>query len=73
MNTYWVEYDFVGEQWNNITRNWEVITDVDACRFHCLKKDLKKEVANKILDDYGSMRILRLTIHDCYMTTDTEV
>lgn len=73
MNTYWVEYDFVGEQWNNITRNWEVITDTDACRFQCLKKDIKKEVANKILDDYGSMRFLRLTIHDCYLTTDTEV
>lgn len=73
MNTYWVEYDFVGEQWNKAERSWEIVTGGEGCRFCCLKKNIKKEVVKKIFEDYGLMKFLRLTIHDCYLTTDTEV
>ena len=73
MYTYWVEYEFIGEQWNDDTRSWELIEDCDGCRFNCLKKDIKKNVQNKILDDWGDLKFLKLNIYDCYITTDYEV
>jgi hypothetical protein len=73
MYTYWVEYEFIGEQWNDNTRSWDLIEDCAGCRFTCLKKDIKKKVQNKILDDWGDLKFLKLNIYDFYRTTDCEV
>lgn len=76
MNTWWVDYTFEYEYFDNETGEWEQYCDCDAGRFHCTKKNIKEEVTKHIvtyeLQD-EQYRNLLVTINDKYITTDCEV
>ena len=74
-NTYWVGYTYKYELWDSIDKVWEEIDDSEADRFHCLKKDIKKEVEKRIKEDlqYETYRNLTFDIYESYITTDSEV
>lgn len=73
MNTYWVEYEYTF----NINNGWNIHeVDADARRFHCLKKDIKKEVRKYVEEDlkslFGDFKDLHIKITDYYITTEDE-
>ena len=74
-NTWWVEYSFSYLFWDNAEKKWEPWEDFDADRFQCLKKDIRKEVEQRVREDLSSEQFkdLKITITDCYITTDVEV
>lgn len=74
-NTWWVEYTYTYEYWDSEENEWLEYDDCDADRFHCLKKDIKKEVEKRILEDLSGdkFRNLKINIYDKYITTDCEV
>ena len=43
-NTWWVEFTYTYEYWDYDSQTWCSEESYDAGRFHCLKKDIKKEV-----------------------------
>ena len=67
--TYWVEYEF------SYKINNEEYEDSDSGRFHCRKKDIKKEVEAFVKDElkYEPFTDLQIKIYDFYPTTDSEV
>lgn len=67
--TYWVEYEY------SYKINGEVCEDSDSRRFHCRKKDIKKEVESKVISGlrYEHYSDLKIKINDFYPTTDCEV
>lgn len=76
--TYWVQYSFSYQTPfdNGENRKWVVESDFGSGRFHCRKKDIKREVETYILEEelYDiEFRDLRITIIESYATTDTEV
>lgn len=76
MNTYWVEYTFSCQWRHKEDGKWYPETDSSAGRFRCLKKDIKKEVKNEIIDEtyYGEeLKDIKIKITDCYLTTDCEI
>jgi hypothetical protein len=75
MNTYWVGYTYRFKLLNEETNEFEDYEDVDACRFHCLKKDIKKEVEKTIRESFGEeeIRDLEINIYEFYLTTDYEI
>ena len=67
--TYWVEYEY------SYKTNGEVYEDCNSGRFHCRKKDIKKEVESKVISElcYEHYSDLKIKINDFYPTTDCEV
>ena len=67
--TYWVEYEY-----SYTLLNGEEIEDIDSGRFHCRKKDIKKEVEERVKEDLECERYsdLKICINDAYPTTDCE-
>lgn len=78
MNTWWVEYKYTYDLWvydEDDNGGWEVCEDYDARRFRCVKKDIPKMVKEHIEEElkYDTIRYLKITITDKYITTDSEV
>ena len=75
-STWWVDYSWEYEYFDEDTQNWERWEDGDSGRFCCLKKDIKKAVKDHI-ENYElegeRYRNLKVTINDQYMTTPHEV
>lgn len=75
--TYWVEYTYKYKLWNPDENDWweDYEEDFDARRFHCPKKDIKKEVEKTIREELSEEKIKDLVIEitDFYPTTDCEV
>lgn len=71
MYTYWVEYTYQ----YTINHGTEVFEESDSGRFHCRKKDIKKEVEKEILDNFlqDDIHNLKINIYDYYITTDEEI
>lgn len=74
-NTYWVEYTYKYKYWDSVENDWVDDEDFDARRFHCSKKDIKKEVDNAVHKELSGENIKDLIINivDCYPTTDCEI
>lgn len=76
MNTWWVDYTFEYEYYDSEDGTWEHCCDFDSGRFHCIKKEIKKNVRNYI-ETYElqgeQYRNLVVTINDQYITTDCEI
>ena len=76
MNTYWVQYKYDFDYLENDGK-WENWNDYGAERFQCLKKDLKKAVRERVIEDEclveGKYRKLKIDIIEEYITTDCEV
>ena len=75
MNTYWVGYTWKYKLFNEETNEFEDYEDVDACRFHCLKRDIKKEVEKTIRESFGEEEVkdLKVNIYESYLTTEHEI
>ena len=75
MNTYWVGYTWKCKLFNEETNEFENYYDADAGRFHCLKKDIKKEVEKSIRESFEEeeIRDLEINIYESYLTTDYEI
>lgn len=73
--TYWVEYTYKYKLWIPETGHWFEDEDFDVGRFHCPKKNIKKEVTKAILNwlSVEQFKDLIVTIIDAYPTTDCEV
>ena len=74
-NTWWVEYEFSYDA-KNYEGEWENYTEVEAGRFNCVKKDIKKEVKKYLEEeilDTEEYKNLKIKIIDQYITTDYEV
>lgn len=67
--TYWVIFEYTYKI------NGDVYEDSDSGRFHCRKKDIKKEVEAFVRDElkYEPFTDLQIKIYDFYPTTDSEV
>ena len=74
-NTWWVEFTYTYEYWDCENQAWCPEESYDADRFHCLKKDIKKEVEKWINMELrgDKIRNLHINIDDQYMTTEYEV
>ena len=77
MKTYWVTYYYrYSYLWGD---NCQTIEDFDSGRFHCKKKDIKKEVEKHILEDeipfadYDDCKLTYLDITDYYETSEFEI
>ena len=78
MDTWWVEYEYTYELWfydEDDNGGWEVCEDIDAERFHCVKKDILKMVEEHIKEElrHDTIRNLKVKIIDKYITTEYEV
>ncbi len=73
--TYWVEYTYKYKYWDSEENDWCDWEDSDAKRFHCPKKDIKKEVKKAVLEELSNEKYkdLSIEITDSYLTTDCEV
>ena len=74
--SWWVDYTWEYEYFDEDSGVWESFCDYDAQRFNCTKKDLKKTVTNHIIEKevYDvKYRNLVVTINDSYMTTTEEI
>lgn len=67
--TYWVEYEY------SYKINGEECEYSDSGRFHCRKKDIKKEVESEVMSElrYEHYSDLKIKINDFYQTTDCEL
>lgn len=74
-NTWWVSYSFKYSYYDSEEKEWFEESDFDAGRFHCLKKDIPKEVRKTIEEGLvgETYKDLIITISDQYITTDFEV
>lgn len=74
--TYWVEYHFKYKYWNYVENEWCEEEDFDARRFHCPKKDIKKEVKQAVMEELelqsDKFKDITIEITDSYITTDSE-
>ena len=76
MKTYLVEYKYT---YSYLDENEERCTDTDyQCeRFQCKKRDIEKEVRQRIIEEEimeeAGDRLESLTILDYYVTTDIEL
>ncbi len=71
--TYWVAYEYT---YKLLTEDgWEDCSDFDAGRFHCPKKNIKKEVEKRVKEElvFDTIKDLAITISDSYLTTECEV
>ena len=73
--TYWVEFQFKYKFWDGAENDWCEEESFDAKRFHCPKKEIKKEVERAVLADLECEKIkdLEITITDYYITSDCEL
>ena len=74
--SWWVDYAWEYEYFDEDSGVWEQFCDNDARRFDCVKKDIKKRVKNHIIEKevYDvKYRNLVVTINDSYMTTPEEL
>lgn len=71
-NTYWVEYTYRCEYWDEIDKEWYKESDIGSGPLRCLKKDIKKEVEQDLRNNlkFYRFRNLEVTIVDQYLTTD---
>ena len=74
-NTWWVDYSYDYEFWDEEEKDWVMCSDFDAERFHCPKKDIMKCVKERAEEElkYDKYRNLKVKINDQYITTDCEV
>ena len=74
--TYWVEYTFKYKYWDCVENEWYEEEDFDARRFHCPKKDIKKEVKKAVMEELelqgDKFKDIVIEITDSYITTDSE-
>ena len=73
--TYWVEYSYT-YKFLNEENDWEEEKSFDADRFHCRKRDIKKEVEKYVREwelQGETFKDLKVEITDCYLTTDEEL
>lgn len=79
MKTYWVEYTYKYTYIDGDTGETELVTDFDAGRFQCHKRDIKKEVIKLLKEDFENDPSVKCTddfnvvITDCYETTEYEI
>ena len=77
--TYWVEYTYEYMYTNGITGEVEFVTDYGSGRFTCRKRDIKKEVIKRIKEEWAedpgikAVEDFKVTITDCYETTEYEI
>jgi ABC-type enterochelin transport system ATPase subunit len=73
--TYWVEYRYKYKFFDVSENEWTIEEMVDAGRFHCPKKDIRKEVRKCVEKEleYEKYEDLVIEILDYYITTDEEV
>lgn len=77
--TYWVEYTYEYMYNNGDTGETEFETDYDSGRFTCRKRDIKKEVIKYIKEEWAedpsikAVEDVKVTITDCYETTECEI
>lgn len=74
--SWWVEYSYTWEYYDEETHEWLPDWDSNAMRFVCRKKDIKKTVTKHIKEneiDDENYRNLVVAVTDSYMTTPTEV
>lgn len=72
-NTWWVDYTY-DYDYPNEGGKLEHIHAGDGERFQCLKKEIKNKVKERVQGDFGGNEInLKITIIDCYITTDYEI
>ena len=66
--TYWVEYTFKCKYWDSEENDWLEDEDCDAKRFHCPKKDIKKNVEKSVREELSCEKIkdLVIEINDYY-------
>lgn len=73
--TYWVEYEYSYHYWDTEERAWVAECGGDGARFHCRKKDVRKEVEKRIHEELEGEQIknLKFEIYDMYPTTEYEI
>ena len=73
--TWWVSYSWTYEWFEEESGEWILDRNIEAERFYCKKKDIKKEVEKKAVESLNGLkyRNLEVTINDCYKTTIVEV
>lgn len=78
--TYWVvEYTYEYMYKNGITGEIEFMTDYGSGRFTCPKRDIEKEAIKRIKEEWAEdpsimdVEDFKLTITDCYETTEYEI
>jgi hypothetical protein len=75
LNTWWVGYTYGYEYFDTEENDWLYTNDIEAGRFRCLKKDIRREVEKAIRESLEGERIrnLKFDIYEQYITTDCEV
>lgn len=76
LKTYWVEYSVDYEFYDHYYAKWQKEHWHDANRFKCHKRDIKKEVAQRLHEELfldGSEKNVVITINDLYETTECEI
>ena len=75
LNTWWVGYTYDYEYFDTEENDWLYTNDIEAGRFRCLKKDIRREVEKAIRESLEGERIrnLNFDIYEQYITTDCEV
>ena len=73
--THWVVYTYRYKYRDTEENEWCEYEDFDADRFHCPKKDIKKEVKKVVMENLSGEKIkdLTITITDFYPTTEYEM
>ena len=73
--TYWVSYTYKYKYWDGYENDWLDDEEFDAKRFHCPKKDIKKEVEKAVYEELSGEKIkdLVIEIDDFYPTSETEI
>lgn len=79
-NTYWVSFSWtyllwMGDVCEEGENEWDESEYCEAMRFRCPKKDVKKEVEAYVKNElkYDKYKDLKITIEDCYLTSDEEL
>lgn len=75
MVTYWVDYCFTYEYFDDEEYDWQKFEDFGSGRFHCLRKHIPGAVFEHVAKELEGekYRNLKVTINDFYITTDFEV
>ena len=75
LNTWYVGYTYGYEYFDTEENDWLYTNGIEACRFRCLKKDIRREVEKAIRESLEGERIrnLKFDIYEQYITTDCEV
>lgn len=73
--TYLVDFSWTYEYLDGESGQWEQYKDFDARRFHCKKKDIKKEVRKYVEQELEgeTYKDLEVIINKHYLTTEHEV